>query len=328
MVRPVAALMLLTGLPVEAAEWDTSKGITVTLREIYSDNPDRANSSGGGAFFTQLKLAPDISLKGEGARARVDLTGSLAYQLGDGTVRTFSPRLSAKGNAELYREHLFIDANASVRESVIDPFGDITLDGLRDTGNTTIVYQYSLSPYFKTRVSDIGTLLARYNFTGTSHSEGRASGSNDNSFSLNFDTGASTSRFKWGIGTNYRKSEYDNTDERDYISTDLNLGYRINNQWRLSSSLGREWNDYPSNESTIGGFRWTFDTTWTPNPRASLRIGYGGRYFGSTPTLNFSYKSRRSTIKVGYSRIVTDVNRSLSSLEVDPSLGRFFRWRC
>jgi len=318
--------LILAASPVQAAQWDTSKGVSVTLREIYSDNPDHLSSGGESEFFTQLRVNPNIALKGKGARASVDLTGSLSYQVGAGTARSWSPRLSANGKAELLQDHLFIDANASVRESVIDPFGDITLDSLRDTGNTTIVYQYGFSPYFKTRVSDIGTLLARYNFTGTSHSEGGASGSTDNSFSINFDTdvGSSSSRFTWGISNDYRKSEYEGTDGRDYISTDLNLGYRFNRRWRTNASLGREWNDYPSNESTIGGFRWTLNTTWTPNPRTSLRIGYGGRYFGSTPTLDLSYKSRRSTIKVGYSRIVTDANSELASLEVDPITGDVF----
>ncbi len=325
-----ASAFIVTGLScvfsVQAAEWDSSKGVSVTLQEIYSDNPDHTSAGGGGQFFTQLRVTPNIALKGEGARASIDLTGSLAYLAGDGSTRSWNPRLSANGKAELLQDHVFIDASATIRESVIDPFGDITLDGLRDTGNTTIVYQYSFSPYFKTRVSDIGTLLARYNFTGTSHSEGGASGSTDNSFSINFDTdvGSSSSRFTWGISNDYRKSEYEGTDGRDYISTDLNLGYRFNRRWRTNASLGREWNDYPSNDSTIGGFRWTLNTTWTPNPRTSLRIGYGGRYFGSTPTLDLSYKSRRSTIRVDYSRIVTDANSELASLEVDPITGQVF----
>lgn len=317
-------LAMFLAFPVKAAQWEGSKGISLTLREIYSDNPDHLASGGSGEFFSQLSVAPNVSLEGEGARGRVALNGSLAYRVGGGTARSFSPNLNAQGMAELLPDHLFVDASVTARESVIDPFGDITLDGLKDTGNTTIVYQYSFSPYVKTRLADFGTVVARYSFSGTSHSESGASGSNDNAFALNFDTGSSASRFTWGIGTDYRKSEYDNTGARDYISTDLNLGYRINRQWRLSSTLGREWNDYPSSESTIGGFRWTLNTTWTPNPRTSLRIGYGGRYFGSTPTLDLSYKSRRSTIKVGYSRIVTDANRELATLETDPITGQVF----
>lgn len=306
--------------PIQAAQWDTSKDLSVSLREVYSDNINRSSTDKKSRFTSLVNVYPTFSLKGEGARARVNLTGSLGYRAGGGNARSFNPRLNGKANAELLRKYLFIDASASVTETVIDPFGDITIDEVNDTGNTTLAYQYQFSPYFKAGVSDVGSVEARYRFSGTGYSEGRASGSSDNSFSLIFDTdvGSSQSRFTWGISNDYRKSVYEGADGRDYKSTDLNLGYRFNRRWRMNGSLGREWNDYPSDDSTIGGFRWTLNTTWTPNPRLSLLIGYGGRYFGSTPKLDLSYKSRRSTIKLGYSRILTDANTELATLAIDP----------
>lgn len=316
--------ILLSASSLEAAEWDISKSLGVSVQEVYSDNVDRVNEGAQSQFSTQAFLTPRISLTGKGARANVDLTGSLAYRAGDGTARSFTPRIDARGDAELVRNHLFLDATVNVTERVIDPFGDVTLDGVNDSGNSTISYQYSLSPSYKTRIGDLGTLTARYEFRGTTFSDDGGTDSSDNSFNVALDTDSDGSRFTWGVRTDYRKSNYSGDDERDFLATDVDLGFRFNRHWRMQGTLGREWNDYPSDENTIGGFRWTLNTTWTPTPRASLGIGYGGRYFGSTPTLDFTYKHRKSSMALSYSRVVTDSNRQLATLETDPVTGQIF----
>ncbi|RMG37335.1 MAG: hypothetical protein D6720_03380, partial [Gammaproteobacteria bacterium] len=102
------------------------------------------------------------------------------------------------------------------------------------------------------------------------------------------------------------------------------LGYRFNRQWSVDGSVGREWNDVPSTRNDSGGFRWSLNTTWTPNPRTSVRIGYGDRYFGSTPTLDVSYRRRKATLTASYSKVLTDANSQLQALAIDPVTGTVF----
>lgn len=328
MLRAVvlSALSSLALHPVQAAEWDISKGVDVSVDEIYSDNADHVSSGGKSQFFTRVGVTPNIALQGKGARASVDLTGALNYQLGSGSARRFNPRLNGRANAELVRDYLFVDATASVRQNVIDPFGDITLDRLNDTSNTTISYQYSLSPYYRMTIRDVGDLILRYSYTNTSHSENNASDSGKSQFTvdLNANQGSTHSKFTWGINTDLSSSSNSGSSTNDQRSVSVIWGYQFNRRWQLNGSLGREWNDFQSTRSSTNGVIWTLNTRWTPNPRTSLTIGYGGRFLGSTPTLDFSYRSRRSTLKLGYSKVVTDANSELASLAIDPVTGNLF----
>lgn len=310
-------------VPAHAAEWDVNESLGVSVQQIYSDNIDRTPEGGDSSLSTRVTVRPAVVLMAQGARASVDLTGSLGYQIG-GTDRSFDPRLDGRANVELLRDHLFLDATAAITENVVDPFGDITLDNINDTGNTTISYRFSFSPYYKTRFSDVADLTARYKISTTLHSEDGAAESGDQNFSVSLNSGEKFSALSWGLKTDYRLNSYADESDREFVSTDASVGYRFNRKWLVSGTLGREWNDYESDESTIGGFRWTVNTNWTPNPRASLRIGYGGRYFGSTPSLDFSYNHRRSVATLSYSRIVTDSNEQLATLQTDPVTGAIF----
>ena len=316
----VAVYCAFASTDIRAAEWDVQK--SASLNEVYTDNVRLANSGKESAFITQV--TPSISIDGKGARARVKLTGSLRYDTGGRSSGSITPRLNGKANAEVLRNTLFLDANASITQNAIDPYGDIGVDNVNKTGNVTTTYQYSVSPYYRNRIRDVGNLDVRYKYTNTSHSEGTASGSGSHSVHAALNSGPEFSRLNWGVSTDYRTNSNSGSSGSDFISTDALFGYRFDREWKVDGTVGREWNSYASTRSSLGGARWTVNTTWTPNPRASLRIGYGGRYFGSTPTLDFSYKSRRSTIKAGYSRIVTDANSQLEALAIDPVTGQIY----
>ena len=319
-VVAVGCQMLLPGISY-AAEWTLSK--SVSLSEVYTDNVNLDNANRKSRFTTQI--TPSMSLQGKGGRASVNLSGSLRYDTGGGNGGGITPNLNGSANAELIRDRLFVDANASVSLNAIDPFGDIGLDNVNNTGNTTTTAQYSISPYYKNRIKDVGNFETRYRYTNTSHSSGSASGSASHEISASLTSGPNFARLNWGLDANYRTNSGGGTggSSSDLLSTDANLGYRFDRQWSVNGSIGRKWNDFATTRSSNDGFRWTASANWTPNPRTSLRIGYGGRFFGATPTLDFSYKSRRSTITASYSRTVTDANSQLEALTIaqDPQTG-------
>ena len=305
---------------LHAAKWDVSK--SVSLNEVYTDNVRLANSGKESDFITQV--TPSISVNGKGARASVNFSGSLRYDMGGRNSGSITPHLRGKANTELVRDHFFVDATASITQNAIDPYGDIAVDNINKTGNVTTSYQFSVSPYYKIRIKDVGDLNVRYRYTNTSHSEGPASNSGKSQLSADFNVDSKSSKFTWGVRTDASSSSNSGSSNSNLSSTNVMWGYQFNRRWQINGSLGRDWNDYRSTRSSVSGFRWTLNTNWTPNPRTFLKIGYGGRYFGSTPTLDFTYKSRRSSIKLGYSRIVTDANSQLDALAIDPVTGQVF----
>ena len=315
-----AASCILFSPELHAAKWDVSK--SVSLNEVYTDNLRLANSGKESDFITQV--TPSISVNGKGARASVNFSGSLRYDTGGRSSGSVTPNLRGKANTELVRDHFFVDATASITQNAIDPYGDIAVDNINKTGNVTTIYQFSVSPYYKIRIEDVGDLNVRYRYTDTSHSEGAASGSGKSQFTADFNAASKSSKFTWGFNTNASSSSNSGGSNSNFGSANFTWGYQVNRRWQVNGSVGRDSNDYQSTRSSISGFSWTLNTNWTPNPRTSLRIGYGGRYFGSTPTLDFSYKSRRSTIKLGYSRTVTDANTQLDALAIDPVTGQIY----
>ena len=294
----------------QAAEWDLTRSISVS--EVYTDNLRLDDTNKQDSFITQI--APRMSLRGKGAGATVDLSASLRYDKGGNADGSLTPRLSGKAKAELVGNSLFVDADAYVSQNAINPYGNISLDNLNKTGNTTTTIQYGISPYYTKRIHRVGDLLVRYRYTNTSHSESAASGSGSHQLTGSLKSTPGSSRLSWGLDGKYRKSTRRGAATLDLRSFEASLGYRLDRQWLVDGSVGREWNDFVSTRTRQDGFRWTVNTTWTPNPRTSLRLGYGGRFFGSTPSLDLSYRSRRSTLTASYSRLVTNANTQLYTL--------------
>lgn len=341
--------MLFLGLsPAQGAEWQVSKSVSLT--ETYSDNIDLDDSNKKSAFITSV--TPSISLQGKGGRARVNLSGSLGFNTRSSGGSSISPNIRGDANAELVRQKLFVDADASISRVFLDPYGPIGVstgpigvpsgpigvssgpigvfsdpigvDTLNSTRNTTTFMQFSVSPYYRDRLKDVGDFEARYRYSSTLFS-GNGDNSGDHSLSLSLNSGKNFSRLIWGIGADYRRTSYDGErSSRSETSTDGTLGYRFNRKLSVDGSVGREWNDIPSTRSKTGGFRWSLNSTWTPNPRTSVRIGYGHRFFGSTPTLDVSYRRRRSTLTASYSKVLTDANTELRTLAIDPVTGQIF----
>jgi len=83
------------------------------------------------------------------------------------------------------------------------------------------------------------------------------------------------------------------------------VGYRINRQWQLTGSVGHEWQDYDAYTSQRDDDTWDAGVVWTPSARTSLNLGYGDRYFGNAPRVNFTHRSKRTTFTATYDRTLT-----------------------
>lgn len=296
---------------VSAAEWTTSSGIT--YRHVYSDNTE-LSAEDEESRSTSL-LTPNFSLQGSGASANVDVSGSLQFSDAGGQADNFNPSVNASADAELIKNFLFIEADASARQTSIDPFGRTGSAGVSNTDNSTTTYQYGITPYISSRIKDYVTYELRYNYDDQINDDSDVDDSTQDSASFNLSGGSYFGRFSWGLGADYRKTEYEDrsgnvsaTDNSDneFISGDVNFGYRFSRKWQLTASVGKEWNDYQSTTGNVDGDTWSTGFVWTPNARITVILGYGERYFGSTPSLDISYRHKKSELSLGYSRSTTD----------------------
>ncbi len=306
----VLALGALLGgavsVSVSAADWKSTK--SVTLSEIYTDNADLSHDQQRSELITTV--TPNLSLQGKGGRANLTLNASLEANNSSGSSSSFNPRLGANADVELVEDFLFVDASANITQNTIDAFRPSGTDRLNDTENTTNTYNYQISPHFTQRYKGVAELTGRYTHNYQLNSDNDVGDSSSQAFVLSVNNGTDFTQITWGGALNYKDSGGDSSSE--LLSTDANLGYKFNRSWQVRGSTGFEWNEFDTQRTDNDGVRWDVSAVWTPSSRTSLNIGYGDRFFGSTPTLDFTHRSRRSLFSASYSRELTDSASLLS----------------
>ncbi|MDF1831583.1 MAG: TIGR03016 family PEP-CTERM system-associated outer membrane protein [Porticoccaceae bacterium] len=317
-IRYFVAVCLM-GLPCTAVatKWRVSSGVGVSER--YTDNYDLSATDKKNKFVTVV--SPDISLSGSGGgRIDYDVLASLTHhESSDGNDST-NPALSGNANAELVDNIFFFDVSSIVNQNRVDPFRTTGDDDFSrsQSDNVTTTYSYTLSPYLVGHINSFADVELRYSYDEQWNSDNDVSDSSRQAVSFNLNSGRDFSVFDWGLVGNYSKTDTDDSDssgqsnDDELKSADLRLGYRVNRKLRFRGSVGREWNDFDSVRSDIDGNRWDFGATWTPNKRTTVDIGYGDRFFGSTPTVDISYRRKKSVFTASYSKELTDA-RTLRS---------------
>ncbi|MBV1929727.1 MAG: TIGR03016 family PEP-CTERM system-associated outer membrane protein [Gammaproteobacteria bacterium] len=289
-----------------AAQWRVNSGVSVSER--YSDNDNLSETDKKSKFVTVV--SPDISLSGSGGgRVDYDVLAALTHhESSDGDDST-NPRLNGNANAELIDQILFFDANSTINQNRVDPFRSTGDDDVSrsSSDNVTTTYSYTLSPYLVGRINSFADMELRYSYDEQWNSDSDVSDSSRQAVSFNLNSGNDFAIFDWGLVGNYSKVDTDDGDNDDELkSADLHFGYRVNRKLRLRGSVGREWNDFDSARSDIDGKRWDFGGTWTPNKRTTVDIGYGERFFGNTPTVDISYRRKKSVFTASYIKELTD----------------------
>ncbi|MBL4780937.1 MAG: TIGR03016 family PEP-CTERM system-associated outer membrane protein [Porticoccaceae bacterium] len=317
LIRYFCAVSLIGSACVaEAGQWRVSSGLGVSER--YSDNDNLTAIDKKEKFVTVI--SPDISLSGSGGgRVNYDVLASLSHhESSDGNDST-NPSLNGNANAELVDQILFFDVSSTINQNRIDPFRSTGDDEIsRDrSDNATTTYSYRLSPYLTGRINSFADMQLRYSYDEQWNSDSEVSDSSRQALSFNLSSGSDFAIFDWGLVGNYSKTDTDDSDsaqnnDDDLKSADLRLGYRLNRKLRFRGSLGREWNDFDSAHSDVDGERWDFGLTWTPNKRTTVNVGYGERFFGDTPTVDVSYRRKKSVFTASYEKILTDA-RTLRS---------------
>lgn len=306
---------LLASSPAWAADWSVSRQLTT--RGTYTDNlnldaTDATDAKSG--FF--VDLAPGLVVTGTGRRLNLNLAYSpqLIHYLSSSDNDELNHRLQANAQSELYRDHLFLDLSATARQELIDPLGPSGGDATSPTGNLQTTYTYSISPSYKNRFGRQAVLNVSVAHDGVLYSE---QGDDSPGFSsqIGLSSGPAFGALNWGISAQNERLEFEESAATSFGNVDGSLGYRFNGRWRIDTSAGYENNDYSSLNETSGA-NLQASGTWTPTRRTSFKLGIGQRYFGWTPTLDFSHRSKRSVWTASYTRDVSSARNDRRQSDV------------
>jgi uncharacterized protein (PEP-CTERM system associated) len=287
---------------------------SVSANLTYTDNEGLRSSNEKSAFIASI--TPSFSLHREAARSNIDLTAALELNNQDGGGENFNPRLQFDSNWELFEDHFFIDVDATAGQNSSDPFTSTSINSINSGSDVATTYDLQVSPYFINRFRRYADLEARYTRDKQINKGSVTDGSSSDIISISLNSGEAFSRVFWGL--NYTKDEIssEQTTDSNFESYTANVGFAVNRSWRVNGRVGAENNDFTSTRSSNDGDTWGVDVIWTPSPRTSLTVGYDDRFFGGTPTLDFTHRFRRSAINLSYSKEVTNSTRLLRDQQI------------
>lgn len=292
-------LCLLTGVSVA----ETKVIPRIEIGEIYTDNVG-LDSAESDSFITEVSPGLRATLKG----GRV--SGSLDYQLqslfytNDRQDDEIFHQLESRGTAELLRNIFFVDADASIFQSIIDPDQTVTFDNLNASANRTDVVTASISPYLRQRFAGSVEAEARYRYGIVNYdsSDDDLEDAKVHEALLSVGNLKETSRiWTWLTGASHRRIDFDNDEEDEFQSVIARLGYRPAPKIQLIADLGVDDNDFQTeNQADTSGTFWNLGAIWDPSTRNHVEAGFGGRYNGDIYNFLWAHRARHITLDVSY----------------------------
>ncbi len=312
----VVCLLLLLICPVFAADWNVSKQLTTQTTYtdnlyLVSDNNLGKAKKEGDLFFD---FAPGIVVTGKGRHLNLNFAYSPQYihYLSAQVDDQINHRLQMNATSEIYQNHLFFDLNVSAQQELIDSLGVASRDAVNPTENIQTTYIYSIAPNYKSRLGNFANFNFVFEKNGVFYSE---EGKNSSGYlnQIDLSNNSSATALSWAISFKNQEINFDN-DVTSTIAQEPtqkfnlatgSIGYQLNERWQLIVLAGYEDNDYAALSETSGE-QWQFSGIWTPTMRTRLYFSAGHRYFGWSPSLEWTHRSKHSAWTASFSRTVTN----------------------
>ncbi|MGH8658600.1 MAG: TIGR03016 family PEP-CTERM system-associated outer membrane protein [Gammaproteobacteria bacterium] len=307
--RLTCALLISVPSPLAyAAQWTIQP--LLEIAETYSDNIALAPSGLEEDDFV-TEISPGVVVRGAGRRLTLDFGYRLQNLVfaNNSDSNSTNHQLFANAAAELLREHLFLDARASVGQENFSDLGSRQSDNLSLGGDRGTVITYSASPYWRQRFRDLAEALVRFTYDDVSGDNNDASGS---SVAVNASLTSGTRFGRWGWGLRYDRRDVsdevgggsdnavDNDGGSDFETFDGEVSYRLTRQLGIFAAGGFENNDFASMGQDTDGVTWRIGANWRPSRNTELEAFYGDRFFGSTWGMDLTHRSRRTTWSASY----------------------------
>jgi len=299
--------------PVAAGTWTVEPSIG--LVGIYTDNVNLESPSLAEDDFVR-RVTPAVSISGVGSRMALDLDyrlQSTSYTNDEYRRDSIFHRLRSIAEAELVRNWLFIDVNASLTQENADPGGRTTLNNFSVTDNRVNVSTVRLSPYVRYSFNRAVSSEVRYSQDWISSDDTQWPSSNYEQISINVMTKPSASALGGKLEYVGGRSDTAGRNFSESRRLRLNSWYPISYSLLLLVDLGSEQNEFGSEVTAqyikIERTFWFVGLAWRPSANTFLEGKYGERFFGKTYSLLFSGNIQKMKINVNYAEDISTVSQ-------------------
>jgi uncharacterized protein (PEP-CTERM system associated) len=209
-----------TGVGVDEIFTDNARGVASGgLVTVQPDNTVQITKQAKVADFA-TKVTPYLSMIDRTARLEAGLVYTPSFQKYalSSDLDRFDNTLTATGQAILWREHLTLNASASLSRQIVDTHGAVTNTGAALSSNQADLQSYILTPTFKQAFSNVAIAELQYQFGQTS--TGAIAPATTTGLSASLKSGPDFNRFNWSATLSNSKTAQ---------GTSSNAGQIVNN---------------------------------------------------------------------------------------------------
>lgn len=290
----------------------------VTVAETYTDNVRlAADENAESAWITEV--VPSINACASAGRVKVSFDYQLQALLysNDSDLNAIYHNVSAATTAEIVPGHLFLAADTSYGQTVIDPSSTFSSSNVLRPGNRTSAWTTNISPYWFQRLGRVGQGTLRYRYGHTEYGSSSVSDYTLHGFYLNLSNPPTNTRWSYQLSAASQRVEHDDDNAvsgravadddgvTHYDSATLRVGYRVTDSLQVFATGGAE-NDYHADGSVdrFGSVIWDVGFRWA-SPNSALEAHYGERSFGSSWSIEALHHTGRFDLALTYSEDTT-----------------------
>lgn len=254
-----------------------------------------------------LEVSPGFDARYKGPRlvgqARYDLHLFQALQRDVPGARNNSHALQSSARAELMDDMLFVDANASINQVGISPFGQSP--SRYSSANSAEVKTWRISPYLRNRIGRFANSEVRYTRDGVDAGTTGMGDTQGETIAVSLRSGTAWQDMGFELNAS-DQTIHDKVRNDSTIQTgNFNLSYQVLRTLNVTAGVNYDNYNYESLGGANGGNGWNAGFTWTPSRRTSLTVNHGQRYYGPSRMLKAMHRTRHSVWNLSYDDSVT-----------------------
>lgn len=303
-----------------AGPWEA--GARAAISYTYSDNL-RLNRDGSkqGDYLTSATAGFTLN------RQRTANQVSLAYDVvavdyGNRDERDeVYQQFHGDGTLQVWRNHLFLDADAEYTQRIISGRDDVPFDLLTPSTNRADVARYGGGARYEETYGRFAASELSYRREWVDYQDSGLDRFNSERDLLRAQlrSGSVFTSFGWSVSFVEDEYVYDDGAEISFQTLEGMLNWNLGKRFSVFGAAGRERNDFefdPSRRPRPDDDFWRAGITWT-GTRTAVTAYYGERFFGSTYGLNLTHRSPWATWAIEY----TESPTTLNGVEFVPVLG-------
>ena len=268
----------------------------VTLQETITDNVALGQARKESDQITEV--SPGVRVEANTRRLTLHADYALReLYYAQGTRDTGTQNsLNAQGRLEAIENLLFVDMTGTIARQNISAFGAQSTGNYNVNANNTETRSFHVSPYIKARLGSPTDYELRYGRTTTRSKSNLVSDADTDEWTGRLNGRTPLAVLDWSAEA--IRQQYDYSQGRNSESDRVRgfLTYRVNPQFKLSASVGRERNDFTS----LSKQSWTthgLGADWAPTERTEISAFREKRFFGYGHAYSLSHRFPMSAVK-------------------------------